>query len=97
MTQKKQPNASRLYAEAYSMHYTDNDLRKAFELYKTIIINCPNTKEAGYAESQIQLIVNKVVPKEERLSLQMDMASARFAALAQPDTGVSSPVLSEQK
>ena len=68
--------AGRHYAAAYKTHYETKDLRKAFELYKGVMVDHPNTKEAGYSKSQIQNIVNAVVPKEERLESQMDLASA---------------------
>ena len=70
--------AGRHYAAAYNTHYKTKDLRKAFELYKDVMVDHPDTKEAGYSKSQIQNIVNAVVPKEERFETQMDLASAVF-------------------
>jgi hypothetical protein len=70
--------AGRQYAAAYEIHYGSKNLRKAFELYKKILTDHPDTKEAGYAKSQIQNIVNTIVPKEERLDSQMDLAAAIF-------------------
>ena len=74
----EQTAAGRQYAAAYETHYSSHNLRKAFELYKRILADHPDTKEAGYAKSQIQNIVNTVVPKEERLDTQMDLAAAVF-------------------
>jgi hypothetical protein len=73
-TQKTE--AGRQYAAAYEIHYANKNLRDAFKLYKEILIAYPDTKEAGYAKSQIQNIVNAVVPQEERLGVQMDLAAA---------------------
>jgi hypothetical protein len=70
--------AGRQYAAAYEIHYATKNLREAFKLYKGIMASHPDTKEAGYAKSQIQNIVNIVVPKEERLGIQMDLASSVF-------------------
>ena len=74
--------AGRQYAAAYEIHYATKNLREAFGLYKGIIAAHPTTKEAGYAKSQIQNIVNAVVPKEERLGIQMDLAAAVFERVA---------------
>ena len=74
----EQTEAGRQYAAAYEFHYNSQNLRKAFELYKEIMADHPDTKEAGYAKSQIQNIVNTIVPKEERLDSQMDLAAAVF-------------------
>lgn len=76
-----QENVSKLYMDAYTIHYTDNDIPKAFGLYRRILARYPYSKEAGYAASQIQAIINTVVPEEERLTVQMDMAAARFNAM----------------
>ena len=70
--------AGRQYAAAYETHYGSKNLRDAFGLYKRILADHPDTKEAGYAKSQIQNIVNTVVPKEERLDSQMDLAATVF-------------------
>ena len=74
----EQTEAGRQYAAAYEFHYKSQNLRKAFELYKEILADHPDTKEAGYAKSQIQNIVNSTVPKEEQLDTQMDLAAAFF-------------------
>jgi hypothetical protein len=60
------------------IHYGIKNLREAFERYKKILADHSDTKEAGYAKSQIQNIVNTVVPKEERLDSQMDLTAAVF-------------------
>ncbi|MBN2716739.1 MAG: hypothetical protein JXX14_12875 [Deltaproteobacteria bacterium] len=70
--------AKKQYSVAYETHYKQGDLREAFALYRNILSNFPNTREAGYARSQIQHIVNAMVPKEDRLESQIRLASAVF-------------------
>ena len=77
----EQTEAGRQYAVAYETHYKSQNLHIAFELYRKILADHPGTKEAGYAKSQIQNIVKTIVPKEERLDTQMDMAAAVFENL----------------
>jgi hypothetical protein len=57
--------AGRQYASAYDAHYTTKDIHKAFTLYEDIIAVHPDTKEAGYSRSQVQNIVNAVIPKKK--------------------------------
>lgn len=81
MKPDEQAEVTELYADAYTIHYANNDMRKAFGLYRRILARYPYSKEAGYAASQIQNIINTVVPEEERLTVQMDVAAARFSAM----------------
>jgi hypothetical protein len=66
--------AGKQYAEAYAAHYTTKDLHEALELYKGIMAEHPNTKEAEYSRTQIQNIVQSVVPKERLLDAQVELA-----------------------
>ena len=68
--------AAQQYAAAHAAHHTTKDLRKALMLYKGILALHPNTKEAGYAQTQIQNIVIRVVPKEKLLDAQLELALA---------------------
>jgi hypothetical protein len=70
--------AGRQYAAAYAAHYTTKDLREALELYKGVMAAHPKTQEAGYSRSQIRNIVNAVVPDQELLNAQLDLAMAHF-------------------
>lgn len=70
--------AGQQYATAYDMHYTTKDIHKAFTLYEDIIAAHPDTKEAGYSKSQIQNIVNAVVPKREIMDSLMKLARIHF-------------------
>jgi hypothetical protein len=70
--------ASRQYATAYAAHYTETDLPAAMRLYKQVMTSHPSDPEAEYARVQIQNIVNAVVPKQELLDAQMEMALTYF-------------------
>jgi hypothetical protein len=49
-------------------------LYEALELYKGIMAAQPNTKEAEYSRTQIQNIVQSVVPKQRLLDAQVELA-----------------------
>ena len=66
------------YAEAYAAHYTERDLPKALQLYTKVMASHPDTQEADYSRMQVQNIVNAVVPKQEILDSQMDLALVHF-------------------
>ena len=70
--------ANRQYAAAYAAHYTEHDLPAAMRLYKQIMASHPSDPEAEYSRVQIQNIVNAVVPKQELLDAQMDLALSHF-------------------
>ena len=70
--------ANRQYATAYATHYTEHDLPVAMRLYKQIMASHPSDPEAEYSRVQIQNIVNAVVPKQELLDAQMDLALNHF-------------------
>jgi hypothetical protein len=54
------------------------DIHKAFTLYEDIIAAHPDTKEAGYSRSQVQNIVNAVVPKKEIMDSSMKLVRIHF-------------------
>ena len=89
--------AGQQYAAAHAAHYTTKDLREALELYAGIMAAHPNTQEAGYSRSQIQNIVNAVVPKQEFLDAQVDLALAHLEHGDQPDVSPApiTPLASE--
>jgi hypothetical protein len=70
--------AGRQYASAYNAHYTTKEIDKAFALYEHIISDHPDTREAGYSRSQIQNIVNAVVPKKEIMDSLLELARVHF-------------------
>jgi hypothetical protein len=77
--------AGQQYAAACATHYKTKDLREALKLYKDVMAAHPKTKEAEYSRSQIQNIVNAVVPKEELLDAQVDLVLTQLEHGDQPD------------
>ena len=70
--------AGQQYATAYDAHYKTKDVCKAFKLYERIIAAHPDTQEAKYSRSQIQNIVNAVVPKQEIMDALVNLAVIHF-------------------
>ena len=66
--------AGREYAAAYAAHYTERDLPVALQLYRKVMASHPGAKEAGYSRTQVRNIVNTVVPKQELLNAQIELA-----------------------
>jgi hypothetical protein len=77
--------AGRQYAAAYAAHYTRRDLPVALQLYMKVMASHPSTQEAGYSRTQVQNIVNTVVPKQELLDAQIELALAHFERGGPPD------------
>ncbi len=71
-------DAGRQYAAACDAHYTRHDLPGALRLYMTIVASQPDAQEAGYARTQVQNIANAVVPKQELLDAQVELALAHL-------------------
>ena len=70
--------AGREYAAAYAPHYTGRDLPLALRLYKRLMASHTSTQEAGYSRTQVQNIVNTVVPEQELLDAQMELALSQL-------------------
>ena len=68
--------AARAYAVAYAAHYSERDLAKALQLYMDLIVSHASAQEAGYSRAQIQNIVNTLVPAQELLDAQLELALA---------------------
>jgi hypothetical protein len=45
----------------------------------------PGTQEAGYSRAQVQNIINTVVPEQELLDAQVELAVAHFEHEGPPD------------
>ena len=75
----RQTEAARQYAVAYAAHYTERDLPGALRLYVNVIASHTNEQEADFSRSQVQNIVNAVVPKQELFDAQVNLAAAQFA------------------
>lgn len=69
---------ARAYAAAYAAHYSERDLAAALQLYRHLIASHASTAEARYARTQIQNIVNALVPPHELLDAQLELALARL-------------------
>jgi len=70
--------AGQKYAAAYNVHYTVKDMHEAFVLYRRLIAAHPDTQEAKYSQSQVQNIVNAVVPKQEIMDAMVELALTHF-------------------
>jgi capsule polysaccharide export protein KpsE/RkpR len=70
--------SARAYAAAHAAHYSERNLAAALQLYRELIASRPNAPEAGYSRTQIQNIVNAVVPAQELLNAQLGLALARL-------------------
>lgn len=66
------------YVAAYKEHYTNSDLKAAFNLYRGVIAIYPESQEAMYSKKQIENIVALVVPAQEVFDAQVNMALVRF-------------------
>jgi hypothetical protein len=82
--------ASQQYATAYDAHYTTKDMYKAFKLYGRLIAAHPDTHEAGYSRSQVQNIVNAVVPKQKVMDALVELALTHFEQDVPPDVEAAS-------
>mgnify|MGYP000113779290 CR=1 FL=1 len=79
--------AGRQYADAYAAHYTGRDLPVALQLYRKVMASHPDAREASYSRTQVQNIVNTVVPKQELLDAQIELAVAQLEHEGPPDAG----------
>ena len=79
--------AAQQYAAAHAAHYTTKNLHGALELYRGIMAVHPNTQEAEYSRTQIHNIVKGVVPKQELLMAQVELALAHLEDEGPPDEG----------
>jgi hypothetical protein len=77
--------AGQQYATAYDAHYKTKDMYKAFKLYGRIIAAHPDTLEAGYSRSQVQNIVNAVIPKQKVMDALVELALTHFEQDVPPD------------
>jgi hypothetical protein len=74
----KRAEAGRQYAAAYDAQYTGRDLPVALRLYMKVVASHPDTQEAGYSCTQVHNIVNAVVPKQEILDAEAELAIAHL-------------------
>lgn len=74
-TETLKVNATDKYPDAYSRHYRIRNLTLAFRRYQEIIKSYPNNREADSAVTQLRNIIQSVVPKLERLVVQIKLAA----------------------
>ena len=77
-TQNPVTEAARRYEAAYAAHYSERDLHLAFRLYKEVLASHPGEPEAGFSRMQLQNIVNAIVPKQELMDAQLQLATDRL-------------------
>lgn len=70
--------SKRQYEAAYASHYERGNLKSALELYLKILASHSEEPEASYSRTQIQNIVNKVVPSQELLNQNVSLALAKL-------------------
>jgi len=78
---------ARAYAAAYAAHYRERDLPLALRLYTKLIASHSGSRESSYARVQLLNIVNAVVPSDEILGVQLELARARLEDAMSPDRG----------
>jgi hypothetical protein len=72
--------------EVAAAHYSQRDLRMAPRLYAKRIASNASTREAGYSRTQVDNTVHTVVPEEELLDAETELALARLEAGVASDT-----------
>jgi hypothetical protein len=65
-----QKKTAQYYKTAHDAHYKTKDLRKALDLYTSVVDAYPDTREAEYSRTQIQNIAKNLVPKRELLDAE---------------------------
>jgi hypothetical protein len=70
--------AARQYAAAHEAHYGAKNLREALGLYQRVMTAHPETQESADSRTQIQNIVKAVVPRQELLAAEVDLAYAHL-------------------
>ena len=70
--------ANQQYAAAYTAHYSQHDLPAALKLYAKVMASHPGTQEADDSRMQVQNIVKVVVPKQELLDAEIELALTHF-------------------
>lgn len=59
-------DSKELYKKAYNLHYSELNYSKALEIYKKIIKEFPESKEADYSKQQIEHITNRSLVEKNR-------------------------------
>jgi hypothetical protein len=75
--------AARAYSVAYAAHYSQRDLAMALGPYRELIASHTSTREAGYSRTQVQNIIDAIVPEDERLDAETALALTRIESQSQ--------------
>lgn len=70
----RRSKAYQLYSAAHQEQYKNRNLPAALALYREIIAAHPETRQADYSRAQIRNIASKVVPKQELLDAELELA-----------------------
>ena len=70
--------ATRAYQAAYAAAYFQRELAVASQLYERRIALHPCAREARYSRTPIQNIADAVVPEQDRLNAQIELALAQL-------------------
>jgi len=70
--------AAREYAAAYAAQYSQRDRARALQLCERLIASHPSAREARYSRTQIQNIADAVVPEQDLLDAQIELAFAHL-------------------
>lgn len=76
MKNRSLKGAAQQYNVAYEAHYTTKNLYEALGIYEALIAAYPSSQEATYSRTQILNIVNGVVPNQDLLDAQLQLAQA---------------------
>jgi len=79
MSDETRSKANQMYADAHQEQYKNHDPPAALAIYRAIIAAHPEEKEAGYSRGQIRNIASKVVPKQELLDAELELALSHLA------------------
>lgn len=73
-SQTELKEAGSQYAAAYAVHYKSKDISAALQLYKKLITAHPASNEANYARMQVHNIVGALVPVQELIDAEIEIA-----------------------
>jgi hypothetical protein len=79
MSDETRSKANQMYADAHLEQYKNKDLPAALAIYRAIIAAHPEEKEAGYSRGQIRNIAREVVPRQEILDAELELALRHLA------------------
>ena len=69
------------YKLAYTSHYSEKNLKGAFDLYRRIITDHPESHESIYSRKQIENIVAQLIPKQEIFDVLINKLLKHFEKL----------------